>query len=97
MSHLECKDRIGLRDDRSEELLNANQVEIYPNPIKNNVLQISTSESCDYTIYNLSGQLVDEGSLEKGATRVELTTPSGIYFIIIHTDQGVRSYHKFIK
>lgn len=71
--------------------------DIYPNPASN-AIQLSSSNfvvnGSDYTIYDVYGKAVNEGVVD-GSIDIN-TLSSGMYTIVLKTDQGVYS-RKFIK
>lgn len=75
----------------------SSQYKIYPNPASNYLfVDVPFSEEGYYTIYNISGKLVDGGYLpDKRIINVE-NLSSGIYIISISTVKNLQNF-KFIK
>ncbi|MGF7139598.1 Ig-like domain-containing protein [Roseimarinus sediminis] len=73
-------------------------IDIYPNPF-DNYIQVSTSSEVELTkavITNIAGQLVKEVmNPENKITTSELR--SGVYFISLHTEDGVAKTQRIIK
>lgn len=69
---------------------------LFPNPA-NETISVKTENYNTYEIKNTIGQLVQEGSVQKGETKIGLThIPPGIYYITI-THAGGTQTQKFHK
>lgn len=51
------------------QLKGSNEIKLYPNPVKD-ILTLSNTKSEKYTIYDMSGKLVMEGTLQNGTLNV---------------------------
>ncbi len=76
-------------------------VEIYPNPA-NDLLQIKFHEQNNqdgaYRLFNMSGQMVQEGVIAGGGTKVNMMPlQSGMYFIEITNYAGQKTLKKVVK
>ena len=61
---------------------NNNDFTFYPNPLNYNLLNISVLEPVTISIFDYSGKLVGNQSLNKGLNSVQLRNlNSGLYFI----------------
>jgi len=69
----------------------------YPNPTSGNLtLSVANTQSFDYEIYNLMGQVVMNGNVVGQETRIDLgDCPKGVYFVSILRD-GSRYMQKVI-
>lgn len=73
-----------------EELL-MNDINLYPNPTRDNFTIDASTPILDYTIYSLSGQLIssDDGNFEE-SIKVDCSNyPNGMYIIQVRTERGV--------
>ncbi|MFC0603247.1 S8 family serine peptidase [Winogradskyella pulchriflava] len=71
---------------------------IYPNPVVDN-LHISTyklSSIKNYTITNISGQLLKTGIIEDNSIDCSFLS-EGVYFVKLTSDSGISELRKFIK
>jgi len=83
-----------LLSTQEHELLN---VKMYPNPVYNS-LSIQVKDSCQFSILNLQGQIVEEGSLETGLKTLNMDKiKSGVYFVKLTSNEGVISIKKIVK
>lgn len=77
------------------------QIQIYPNPVKNNILHVDCKnilEDINYTLSDISGILVQKGSLSPSTVNsIEINNVSkGVYILQIQYDNKL-IYSKFIK
>jgi hypothetical protein len=72
-------------------------VKIFPNPTTGQ-FTLQSDESGEYSISNLQGQLVQQGSIERGMNTVTIESdlPNGVYFITIKTKRGLLEPHKLL-
>lgn len=56
------------------------EIQLYPNPVKGDILNIKNSQSNEFSIYNASGRLIKSGKLENGSVNVN-KLPAGVYLI----------------
>lgn len=56
------------------------EIQLYPNPVKGDVLNIKNAQSTEFSIYNASGRLVKTGKIEEGKVNVN-NLPTGAYLI----------------
>ncbi len=71
------------------------EINIYPNPVKGAVLNISSAEKATYRVINLLGQEVSKGKIENGAIPVS-NINAGTYLLEITTN-GQSVIKRFIK
>ena len=75
----------------STENFTKEDFQIYPNPVKNNILYVKTKQNVDYTIYDVLGKKVLKGQLTKNNSKINLSTINkGVYIIQLKTrDESV--------
>jgi hypothetical protein len=71
------------------------EINIYPNPVKGAVLNVSSAENATYRVINLLGQEVSKGKVENGAISVT-NINTGTYLLEITTN-GQVVIKRFIK
>lgn len=77
--------------------LSKNEIQIYPNPVKNELFISSEEELISYKIYDHSGRLIRNSVFESGLKRVNVQAiEKGNYIIEIKTAKG-NFRKKFIK
>lgn len=65
------------------------EVIVYPNPVKEDILNIATNQNCAYSIHGLTGNKIITGKSENAFFRIDISNlPKGVYFINITTKQG---------
>lgn len=70
-----------------DEIFN-NNLSIYPNPTKNQVI-IKTDRLSNYKIFNIGGQLIKKGNLLIGENTLDiLNFSNGVYFIKVNSNQN---------
>lgn len=76
---------------------NLTNIEVYPNPCEGMLhLSLGNTESFEYSIYDLTGQIVVNGRSQGHETVVDMSHfPAGVYFISVIQD-GKRFYNKLI-
>lgn len=76
---------------------NLANIEVYPNPCEGMLhLSLGNTESFEYSIYDLTGQIVVNGRSQGRETIVDMSHfPAGVYFISVIQD-GKRFYNKLI-
>lgn len=86
------------------ETKSENNLAIYPNPVqKNQVLNIAVDkqvqETTSYVIYDIKGQAIKRGELQKGDMRIEIpaTVSSGSYFLVMKIDGKEQSVQFIVK
>lgn len=57
------------------------QLFVYPNPSNSPVLFVNADKNLPYTIYDLTGRLVQQGSLQPGTNTVTFNEAKGIYLL----------------
>jgi hypothetical protein len=75
------------------------QFSIYPNPVQE-TLQINQNsyEFVTATIYNLQGKKINRHTLENSHSTIDVKTLiSGLYFLVLESENGERVAHKFVK
>lgn len=76
---------------------NLTNIDVYPNPCEGMLhLSLGNTESFEYSIYDLTGQIVVNGRSQGHETVVDMSHfPAGVYFISVIQD-GKRFYNKLI-
>lgn len=76
---------------------NLANIDVYPNPCEGMLhLSLGNAESFEYSIYDLTGQIVVNGRSQGHETVVDMSHfPAGVYFISVIQD-GKRFYNKLI-
>lgn len=76
---------------------NLANIDVYPNPCEGMLhLSLGNTESFEYSIYDLTGQIVVNGHSQGHETVVDMSRfPAGVYFISVIQD-GKRFYNKLI-
>lgn len=76
---------------------NLANIDVYPNPCEGMLhLSLGNTESFEYSIYDLTGQIVVNGRSQGHETVVDMSRfPAGVYFISVIQD-GKRFYNKLI-
>ncbi len=76
---------------------NLANIEVYPNPCEGMLhLSLGNTESFEYSIYDLTGQIVVNGRSQGRETVVDMSHfPAGVYFISV-IQEGNRFYNKLI-
>ncbi|TDE53971.1 T9SS type A sorting domain-containing protein [Flavobacterium sp. GT3P67] len=77
------------------ESIKVQNINIYPNPVKGAVLNVSSAENATYRVINLLGQEVSKGKVENGAVSVT-NINTGAYLLEITTN-GQSVIKRFIK
>lgn len=73
------------------------KVELFPNPVVGNAMNINLEKEADLTIYNMQGQLIHRyHNLERGKHRLEAPSLPGVYVMYVHSDVAV-SHIRFEK
>ena len=65
---------------------NINDIKMYPNPAKGDVLNISSADNSNYRIISILGQEIAKGKIENGIISISNIT-TGIYLLEISTDE----------
>ena len=65
--------------------------EIYPNPVKGNVLNISNADSKEFKIYDMSGKMIQSGEISENKVQIN-DLPKGVYLL-----QVGKNSKRFIK
>ncbi len=82
----------------SESAVAADEVQVYPNPVKTEFFIDVKKGNALYTIYDSKGSvIISKRELSSGKNRIEASNlPSGLYFVEV-TVAGNTSVHKLIK
>ncbi len=75
------------------QLAASTEIKLYPNPVKD-ILTLSNTKSESFKIYDMSGKLVMDGSLQNGTVNVSRLA-TGNYVIQIENYQKYLSKNKF--
>jgi len=86
---------LGSRFVTADANTNLNGIRMYPNPVKGDILSLTTITSGNYRILNSLGQEMTKGSIANGTISVA-TLVSGIYLLEI-TAEGQSVVKRFIK
>lgn len=86
---------------QSPTLANPIVVTLYPNPAKESVILEYTGmeDKSNVTLFDLTGRSLYTESLEGGNGKKTLLLsnyPSGIYLVVVHTDEGVVAQRKLV-
>ena len=84
--------QVGL--DQEELIQEAFTVRVYPNPSKGS-FTIDGPEGSSYTVVDLTGKVLREGTLVQNRTAVALNAPSGMYILKVQSGQQT-SVHKVL-
>ncbi|MEZ4887042.1 MAG: T9SS type A sorting domain-containing protein [Chitinophagales bacterium] len=68
---------------------------IYPNPTDNAVTIELTVKSAKLSIYNITGQFMEQRDLVEGKNDLEMDFPNGTYFFQIQSEQQMIT-HKVV-
>ena len=91
-----CIDDISVSTAISVETIAINNVNIYPNPVKD-LLNITNAENSDISIYNLSGKLIYTEKIYDNIAKINFSNfKQGIYIVSVKTEKEVRTY-KLVK
>lgn len=64
------------------DIANTNDVYIYPNPSSGQTQYIQVPSDCHYSLYDISGKVLQEGELHEGVNELHTSAlSSGIYFV----------------
>lgn len=76
----------------------ANDVKIYPNPVKaGENLMVTAAEEGNYTLFSAEGKVVKSGKFSARTGIDTAALPTGIYIITIETKSAVKSYKVIVK
>ncbi len=92
------EEKVTKKEEAKEEVITNNGIsfELYPNPVKGDVLNISNHEGkSNYRIFNLSGLELKQGKIENNAINVNYLS-AGIYILEVSNKKGKFS-KSFIK
>jgi uncharacterized protein (TIGR02145 family) len=79
-----------------QEIRIENQIQIYPNPVNNN-LTIETLQKSEIEILNIEGQIIKSIYTNDKATTIDISTlAGGMYFLKVKTEKGF-VVKKFVK
>ncbi|MDR2237934.1 MAG: T9SS type A sorting domain-containing protein [Chryseobacterium sp.] len=82
----------------TEVAATANDVKIYPNPVKSGEnLNLRSEEGGAYTIFSAQGQMIRSDQFKGNAEINTSSLPSGIYIIKVETKTTVKSYKVIVK
>ncbi len=60
-----------------------NGVLVYPNPVENGIMNVQSAEQGLLFLYDLSGREIAQFNIQKGKNRLELSIPTGMYFVVM--------------
>lgn len=82
----------------NESTITAPEITLYPNPVIDELMIISDKKITSYSVYNLIGSVVSEGSANSTQKNISVQNlKSGYYLIMVETENGARVTKKFIK
>ena len=91
-----CLDYISTNTAISVETIAINNLNVYPNPVKN-ILNITNVENGNISIYNLSGKLIYTENVYQNNAKINFSDfTQGIYVVSVKNDDEVRTY-KIVK
>lgn len=71
----------------------ANDVKVYPNPVKSGEnLNIKSEETGIYSVFSAQGELITSGKFSRNAEINTASLPAGVYIVKIETKSTVKSY-----
>ncbi len=74
--------------------VNNQVVSLWPNPSEDGSLNISVNYDSDVTIYNIQGVAVFTGKVVAGASKINASLASGVYYVTVKSENGI-STEKF--
>ncbi len=75
-----------------------NQIQIYPNPVFDEIQLDNTLEEVDLIVFTVEGKFIFEQKLRKGSNKLNMSTlESGIYLIKLSTANGESVTNRIIK
>ena len=74
--------------------VNNQVVSLWPNPSEDGSLNISVNYDSDVTIYNVQGVAVFTGKVVAGASKINASLASGVYYVTVKSENGI-STEKF--
>ena len=87
-------DNVGIDDNKKTEI----DLNIYPNPVVDEMVFVSNSKMQNYTVYNMLGSIVSEGTINDIRFVVSMSDlQSGYYLLSVTTSKGERILKKFVK
>ncbi len=73
-------------------------VSVFPNPVNDELHITGVTENVKYSILNVAGMCLQQGSLKKGENILSLRYfAQGIYILEVISADGVRSMHRVVK
>lgn len=86
------------------EVPTSSKLAVYPNPVKRNQrlhvqFDQTIQETSSYVIYDLKGQMIQRGELQRGNSSIDLpaTVASGSYFLVLKTDNGQQNVQFIVR
>jgi hypothetical protein len=62
--------------------------ELFPNPVKDGLLNVQSAEQGLLFLYDLSGREIVHFNIQKGQNGVKIDIPTGMYFVVIKSESG---------
>lgn len=76
----------------------ANDIKIYPNPVKaGENLNVKSDEEGTYTLFSAQGQLIRSGKFSGNTEIATSSLPAGMYIIKVETKTTVKSYKVIVR
>jgi hypothetical protein len=79
-NHDFSKGTVGLHHDGQQNFT------AFPNPTDGSITLINQNSNCDFSLYDVTGRLIQSGELLKGINRLNLPPTAGLY--LLHTQFG---------
>ena len=74
------------------------KISLYPNPVSGSQLFIASESALSFKLYDITGRLINRGSLAAGKTSINLSSLNrGVHFISLQSDSGNTQNFKFIR
>ena len=77
--------------------VNNQVVSLWPNPSEDGSLNISVNYDSDVTIYNIQGVAVFTGKVVAGASKIDASLASGVYYVTVKSENGISTKKFTVK
>lgn len=77
--------------------VNNQVVSLWPNPSEDGSLNISVNYDSDVTIYNIQGVAVFTGKVVAGASKINASLASGVYYVTVKSENGISTKKFTVK
>lgn len=83
---------------RTVEFNKANKISVWPNPVTSELFIRNGNENAVVTVFNQAGSKIRAFRIGNGINNINVKNlPSGKYFMVVRTTEGVSSTYKLIK